>query len=61
MVVAAVCFACRRAARVRPKSAGAVEIELEFRRPGGMRFCEIAREERGGGGVFMGGSACARG
>jgi hypothetical protein len=61
MVVAAVCFACRRAARVRLKSAGAAEIELEFWQPGGMCVCEIAREERGGRAVFMGGSACARG
>jgi hypothetical protein len=55
MVVAAACFACRRAARVWPKSAGAAELKLKIRRPGGVRVCEIEREERGGGGVFMGG------
>jgi hypothetical protein len=61
MVVVAVCFACRRAARVHPKSAGAAEIELEFRWPRGVRVCEIEREERGGGGDIYGGLAWQRG
>jgi hypothetical protein len=62
MVVAAACFACRRAARVRPKSAGAAELKLKIRRPGGVRVCEIEREEREGAeGYLWGGGGARRG
>jgi hypothetical protein len=61
MVVAAVCFACRWAARVRQKSAGAAEIKLKFRWPRGVRVCEIEREERGRGEGIYGRLAWPRG
>jgi hypothetical protein len=53
MVVA--CFVCRWSARVRPKSASTAEIDLKFRRPGGVPLCVFAGEERGGGGGIYGG------
>jgi hypothetical protein len=54
-------LACWWVARVRPKPAGAAEIELEIRRPRGVLLCVFAGEERGGRAVLIGGVAWARG
>jgi hypothetical protein len=60
LVVVAAWIACRSGARARPELAGAAAIMRAIRRVWCTNACGVCGEERGEGGVYIGGESRAR-